>query len=162
MIRIFACGVICSVVLCSFVFIGCTSSKELGAMLAVGEHKSELLNESLKNFHQHLYWGDIDYALKYINPDSRAEFKRFANQIRKAEKYLDIKVEDVTFVPDTESAEVTVVVQYYSSPVYTLNTRYEREMWDFHRYNGGWLLRETTIEHESDSNESDKAFRIRR
>jgi hypothetical protein len=66
-------------------------------------------------------------------------FRQF-KQNRQKERMVDLNVSDVVFDGTTGDAVVEVQIRYFEEPRYVVNTRVEKQTWDYHRFGGGWLL----------------------
>lgn len=101
--------------------------------------RSRLLSEQLQEFHEALYWGSAQQALRYVVPESREKLSRDLQRVGKEERIVDSKVDFVTFSPNAFEADVNITVRYYRVPYYVITERLEKQGWLF-KVPGGWML----------------------
>ena len=109
--------------------------KETG--VAEGD-RQVLLSKDVKKFHEARYWGGSD-ALAYISEDKRVEIAQAIHKIQKDERMVDTVVDGSTFEKNSFKASVDVVIRYYKIPYYVVNSRTERQNWEF-QVGSGWRL----------------------
>ena len=63
---------------------------------------------------------------------------------RRDERLVDLDIENIT-LNDDGTADVEVKVRYFRTPSYLVETRRERERWDFSRLGGGWFLENVEV-----------------
>ncbi len=128
---------------------GCLFSQlggPLDDMVATPSVKAERLNKRLHTFHQALYWGSINEAANFVLPENKRKFVLGEKDNKRGQKLVDMEVESVIIDEDGETATVDVRIRYYRIPSYTIEVRNEVETWQFKRFNGGWFLKERSIE----------------
>ncbi len=115
---------------------GCYSIKDL---TAGDESKEEMLNTRVESFHRSVYWGKVDDAKLFVKKEKQKEVLDRAKFNRRDEKLVDLEVENITLNEDG-TADVDVKVRYFRTASYVVETRRERERWNFMRLGGGWFL----------------------
>lgn len=128
---------------CCFMLSGCVLAPFIDSYKQAGVSKADrevLLDKSVQEFHQALYWGSMREALAYTDDESRNNLREMMRNRRDTEKLVESQVEYVDFSDDAFSADVDVIVRYYEIPVYIVQKRLETQQWIF-SYTGGWKFR---------------------
>lgn len=120
---------------------GCYSIKD---MVADDESKEEMLNTRVESFHRTVYWGKVDDAKLFVKKEKQKEVLDRAKFNRRDERLVDLDVENITLNEDG-TADVDVKVRYFRTPSYLVETRRERERWNFERLGGGWFLEDIDV-----------------
>lgn len=128
-------------VLCTLmqVPIGCGSIYNLDDAVANAERRRELLSKSLTAFNSDVQWGDFRAASQLVAPQAKQEFENLARQRKQKEKGVDFEVENISENNNGFQAEVDVRMRYFRIPHYVVESRVERQYWEFERFQGGWM-----------------------
>lgn len=127
-----------SLVFIGGVFSGCIDFGALNTVAASPAKKAELLQKTVDDFNQDLYWGSVELASLQVDPKIRSEFQRTYRKRREKERLVDVEVENVDYAASGNEATITIRVQYYKIPSYVVETRKEQQIWEFGRFEGGW------------------------
>ncbi len=110
-------------------------------LTATDSQKKGLLQARVDKFNREVYWGVLDEAATYMEPEAREGFRHIAKKRRRNEKIVDQSVDDMEIKADENIAWVDVRTRYYKKRgSYYVKERLERQTWRFHRTQGGWLF----------------------
>lgn len=126
-------------------FSGCMDFGALKNVAASPAKKVELLQKTVDDFNQDLYWGSVELASLQVDPKIRTEFQRTYRKRREKERLVDVEVENVAYGKSGDEATITIKVQYYKIPSYVVETRTEQQIWEFGRFDGGWRYLEGKV-----------------
>ncbi len=132
-----------SILLAAFFLGGCIFAPTLDSISKAGFTKGDregILSDSMKKFHDALYWGNPSQALAMVTDEGRENVLASIKKSKREERIVDSKVEMVDFKNDSFEAEVDVTVRYFQVPYYVVKDRTEREQWEFSLVDG-WRLR---------------------
>ncbi len=132
-------------VLAFLAFTGCTTMSYVESAIAGPRKKRDLLVKDVESFHQHLYWGSPDLAANHVTPEERSSFISKHRKRREKERFVDMEVESIEAQEEPWDADVFVRVRYFRIPTYIVETRRERERWQFNRFSGGWEFMGSTV-----------------
>ena len=101
--------------------------------------RASLLKQSMKDFHDALYWGRPEEAMAFVTSEGR---KQLASQLTISsaqERIVESKVGIVDISDGGFDANVDVVTRFYKVPYYIITDSVEREKWRF-VVGTGWKL----------------------
>ena len=133
---------------CVFFCSACYTNMRLADIVARAPKREEMLTKAVDDFTQGLYWGSIEEAAQKVAPESREAFRRTAAMQRRVEKYVELKVINLSFLNNSKVAEVELEIKYYRQPEYTVKTRIERQYWEHRIFDGGWYLLSSAVSDE--------------
>ncbi len=102
--------------------------------------REAMLRDITQKFHKDLYWKIYDNLSENISPPFREQYINSVKQSCKAEKIMEIEVQNIEFFEDSKKAHVVIQIKSFKEPRYMVETRKEKETWIFASLNGGWLL----------------------
>lgn len=109
-------------------------------LTATDSQKRGMLEERVNKFNREVYWGVLDAAAEYMEPEARDEFRHTAKERRRSEKIVEQTIDDIEFDFDNDIAWVDVRTRYFEKRgTNYVKERLERQQWRFHRIGGGWL-----------------------
>ena len=127
-------------------FAGCAESvHRFESMIGGPEIHEEDLSLSATKFNQARYWGDVSKALGFVAPAQRDEFSLSESDRIERERLVKSKLLSVHVDEGSEFGTVDVSVKFYKIPNYVVNTRLERQLWEFHAKERGWRYRSFEI-----------------
>lgn len=126
-------------------FLGGCSLHDLQNVTAGESTKRELLAKNVDSYHRALYWGSLDEAATFMLPDARASVMSRARNVRDRERLVSMNVDDVQLDDEGKEATVLVTVKYFRNGSYVVESRREKEIWDFAPLGGGWRLAESEV-----------------
>ncbi|MCB0359016.1 MAG: hypothetical protein KDD44_05255, partial [Bdellovibrionales bacterium] len=118
-------------------------SKQMSHWLAGDQERTAEVNTRVKKFLQALYWGDVDQAAGFVTAESRPQYRDVFSEIVNKERLVKSEIRSVELGPDSETATVTVVVQYYRIPNYVVKTRRETQTWAYNE--GLWFFQDADV-----------------
>ena|GEM_PF-4823609 len=127
----------------------CITGTGEGGLLSVvagSDSQSSLLSKKLEKYHRAVYWGNMEDALSYILPEKRSFLSAEMRKRRQKERLVDMNIDSIEMVPDSNRAIVKVATRYYATPVYKVIERTETESWVFKRFDGGWYIEDHTAD----------------
>ena len=128
-----------------FLTAGCSGPGYRGIVnsaLSTASGRAEMLSKVVNDFHQSLYWGEVEVASSFVAEASRYAFQKHTRATIKSQKFVDISVDTINFTEDNYKAEVETTIRYYRIPQYQIKVRRERQAWEFDRLGGGWFVKE--------------------
>lgn len=131
----------CCVLLVSFLS-GCFLAPAIDSFKKAGLTSSDrqrLLGQRMKEFHEALYWGDVDMALGYVDSEKQPEIRPILEGVSSSEKLVETKVMSTNFSESSFDAHVRMKVKSYRVPFYVVNERIDEQDWKFD-LSTGWLL----------------------
>lgn len=130
--------------LCSVQLSGCVavatvanSFRDLGMTPA---DRRALFEERSVAFHNFVIWGATTPAARMVHSDARGRLSEKLKKMKKEEKIFEIKNEFVEFDDNAWRADAEVTVRYYRIPMYVVQERQEREIWEY-SVTSGWELK---------------------
>ena len=154
-----------SILLFLLTFTGCSvvSFDGMEKALAGDQKRAQLLDKSLKRYHQAVYWGDGKKASLFVNPEVRSSFLNDFSKRNSKERIVDIKISSIEMGDEYEEATVKTRVKYYKVPHQLVNVRLEKETWKFDRFSTGWTTHGVeeveSFDEEVEEEEETKPFR---
>ena len=135
--------VLAATVLCSMVSSGCALvSWGIGSYHDAGlseQDRQVLLTKEIKQFHQVLFFGNVDVAMTHVEDEARAEISpRFVHDF-KSEKFVDHSIDATEFNDAAREAVVHLTVKYFKSTNLLVKERQVIEHWKFST-GGIWKL----------------------
>ncbi|MCB0346295.1 MAG: hypothetical protein KDD66_14345 [Bdellovibrionales bacterium] len=138
--RLFFALLIVPAISCS----GMSKHSSFTDLTATDAQKKGLLQTRVDEFNREVYWGVLDEAATFIEPEAREGFRKIAKVRRRNEKIVDQAVDDMEIKADENIAWVDVRTRYFNKRgSYYVKERLERQTWRFHRAQGGWLFAAT-------------------
>lgn len=141
-----------------FLVNGCIAAPLVGPLsdlndLAAGsQRKYAMLQNSAGLFHEAIRWGNLGDALAMVVPEAQGLFYNHYASRKRKEKFVDFQIENI-LLKDDGLAVVEVSLQYIPFARNVVETRQEKESWEFRRFSGGWRWRsaeETPTQPEED------------
>lgn len=146
-----AAFILCSlVVLCALS--GCILTPIISSMREMGVSKSarvELLQRGVRDFHLALQMNDPIKASAYLSREEEQLVQDLMTEMRRRkreERVVDSDVDFIDIAEDGYTANVEVSVQYFQVPYYVVNTRTERERWEFSTRKGWKVVRREVVD----------------
>lgn len=127
----------------TLILAACSSLSTVNHFVALNSQKKALLDERLNKFTKSLYWGAFGEMALYVDPETRSEIFREIKKRRKAEKLVELEIENVEYDEGVGTAYVDFQIRYYKKPANIIKLRKERQVWKYHRFDGGWFLHES-------------------
>ncbi|MCB0324306.1 MAG: hypothetical protein KDD69_12070 [Bdellovibrionales bacterium] len=121
---------------------GCGNKySSLSQVLATDSQKEAMLPQRLDRFNKSIYWGGLHEAADFVAPEAREAFFKAGQQQNREEKLVDLEVERVEFLDDSNTALVDLRTRYFEKfgTNYVLSRR-ERQIWKYHRMSSGWMF----------------------
>lgn len=119
--------------------------ESVSSMGITNKDRQTLLNNTLKKFHEALYWENATEALAYVDeaalPDVKAKIKE---EVLGDAKNFERKVVSVEFSPDARKADVTVSTKGYNPSTLIVAERRDLEKWNF-SLGSSWMLVERQV-----------------
>jgi hypothetical protein len=114
----------------------------VNSAISTASGRAEMLTKVVNDFHQSLYWGEIDIASSFVAETSRYAFQKYTQESLRSQKFVDITVDTVNLTDDNYKADVEATIRYYKIPQYQIKVRRELQKWEFDRLGGGWFVNE--------------------
>ena len=124
-------------------FAGCSSLANFDQLTATQSKKEQLLQERLDRFSKAVYWGAVDEAGLYCEPEARSRFIHTLRDRHRDERMVDIEVSDLQFEDDSSEAKVEFQMRYFANTNYLVRKRREQQTWRYDRFNGGWYFHDS-------------------
>lgn len=121
--------------------VGAASTMTGCSVLRGPQSKTELLNKSLKQFKNALFWNSFDQLAMFANPEDRAALVESIKKARSKERVVRIDVRNVDLAQDEAQADVDLLINYYEVPKYVVSTRKERYTWIYDGLRDTWFVK---------------------
>ncbi len=108
------------------------------------QSKTALLEKSLKEFKNALYWNSFDQVSSFAEPADRTALMHDIKAARNSEKVVRIDVRGVELSKDEVQADVDLVINFFKVPQYVVASRVERYTWIYDGLRDTWFVK--TIE----------------
>lgn len=123
----------------------CSPRSNLGQLTAGSQDKKAMLRGVAQKYHRSLYWGAYDEAVSFAVPEIQHVLFQKLKTLYGSQKVVSIDVDGINFDDSGSMAEIDVSVRYYGTPSYLINSRKERQRWEFSRFNGGWQISDLNL-----------------
>lgn len=134
----------------TFLFSGCIkNASDLSATFATASGRAGLLNQQVNEFNKAIYWNDEAKIARLTTLEARPQIAQKLKARRGAENLVETEVEDITFDQDLMKANVVIKTKFYMSAHNVVQEKFEKQVWAFHRFDGGWKLTDIVLQ-ESD------------
>ena len=121
---------------CAVVGVGIQTVKDGGF---TEPDRQQLLAKSIKEFHEVLFFGRVDVAMKHVDENLAITLApRLVKQFRK-EKMVEHAVDDTQFSPSSFEAEVKLTVKVFRNTDFLVKEREITEKWKF-TIGGQWTM----------------------
>ena len=99
--------------------------------------REKLLPQSVKEFHDALYWSDAAGLGPLIKEDGRAENLQKLRKSIKGVRVVETKTDGVDYRDESNKATVHIILKSYKVPFYVVEDHYIKEEWEF-TVSTGW------------------------
>ena len=131
---------------------GCVFAPAISGIQDAGLTESgrkQRLSRDLRDFHNALFWGNLNGALPYIQPESMSELRTVLLDKKKSGRIVDSKIEFVDFSEGAWKASVDVSTRVHDKATNIVKEVAEFETWNF-TVQDGWKVE--SIERQRASN----------